>query len=253
MKNSPSQPESGQQPILKSDQTHWAPRMSTLKVSAVPEGAVNLNVDGRRVVGALQGFGQLWQKTYRLRLTGASVGPTEVVKVWKERFPDFHPPQNRFYPSLAGVAPGEVVLINASLSGLPVYTGVMVLYADDKSFTVMTAEGLPEAGWNTFSAFDEDGTTVIQVQSLARTNDPIYELGFRLIGSSAQEKIWRHVVTALAEDFGVRGQVEVAKVLVDSKVQWRQAKNVWHNAMMRSALYTTTAPIRWARGRLRKS
>lgn len=252
MTNNPPQSESDQQTTLKSDQTYWAPRMSTLKVSAVPAGAVNLNVEGRRVVGALQGFGQLWQKTYRLRLVGATVTPAEVVKVWKERFPDFHPPQNRFYPSLAGVAPGEVVLINASVTGFPVYTGVMVLYADDESFTVMTAEGLPEAGWNTFSAFDEEGTTVIQVQSLARANDPIYEIGFRLIGSSAQEKIWCHVVTALAEDFGVRGEVDVTKVLVDSNVQWRQAKNVWHNAMMRSALYTTTAPIRWVRGRWRK-
>ena len=78
------------------------------------------------------------------------------------RFPSFHPP-------LDGVAPGEVMLINASVQGMPVYTGVMVLYADEESFTVMTAEGLPEAGWNTFSAYEDgDGTTVAQVQSLAR-------------------------------------------------------------------------------------
>jgi len=43
----------------------------------------------------------------------------------------------------------------------------MILYSDD-SFTVMTAEGLPEAGGNTFSAYEEDGVTVVQIQSLAR-------------------------------------------------------------------------------------
>jgi ATP/maltotriose-dependent transcriptional regulator MalT len=31
---------------------------------------------------------------------------------------------------------------------------------------------------------------------------------------------------------------------VDPKVQWSQAKNVWHNAGVRSMLYTMTAPFR---------
>jgi hypothetical protein len=43
---------------------------------------VNLNVQGRREVGALQGFGKLWQKTYRVRLAG-------VVEAWKENFDKF--------------------------------------------------------------------------------------------------------------------------------------------------------------------
>ena len=139
------------------DAGFWAKRVEKLEVSEVPRGAINLNVQGRHEVGALQGFGPLWQKTYRVPLTGVQVTPTEVVRVWKERFPEFHPPQSQFYPSLAGVAPGEVLLINASMRGMPVYTGVRVIYADDESFTVMTAEGLPEAGWNNFSAYEEDG------------------------------------------------------------------------------------------------
>jgi hypothetical protein len=150
------------------DAGYWAKGRNVLRVSDVPAGAVNLSVEGRRVIGAVQGFGQLWQKPYRIRLTGADVTPEEVVRVWKQEFPDFHPPQSRFYPSLDGVAPGEIMLINASVQGMPVYTGVMVFYADDVSFTVMTAEGLPEAGWNTFSAYEEDGSTVVQIQSLAR-------------------------------------------------------------------------------------
>jgi hypothetical protein len=200
----------------------------------------------------LQGFGHLWQKTYKVRLTGAKVPPKEVVRVWKEEFPSFHPPQSRFYPPLSGVAPGEVMLINASVQGMPVYTGVMVLYADEESFTVMTAEGLPEAGWNTFSAYeDEDGTTVAQVQSLARASDPIYEVGFRLFGSTEQEKIWAHVLTSLAARFGVRGDVQLQKVCVDPKLQWSRVGNVWHNASARSMLYTmVVVPVRWVRSRL---
>jgi hypothetical protein len=151
------------------DAAFWARRIERLEVPDVPEGAVNLNVSARREVGALQGFGQLWQKTYRVELTGAEVTPAEVVRIWKERFPEFQPPNSRFYPSMAGVKPGEVLLINATMGQMPVYTGVRVIYADDESFTVMTPEGHPESGWNTFSAYeDEDGTTVAQVQSLAR-------------------------------------------------------------------------------------
>jgi hypothetical protein len=222
----------------------WAKSRNVLRVSDVPDGAVNLNVEGRRVAGALQGFGQLWQKTYRVRLTGANVTPAEVVRVWKEDFPSFHPPQSRFYPSLDGVAPGEVLLVNASVRGMPVYTGVMVLYADEESFTVMTAEGLPEAGWNTFSAYEEDGVTVAQVQSLARTSDPIYELGFHLMGSTEQEKIWMHVLGSLATRFGVVGEpVRLEKVCVDPKCQWSRALNVWHNAGARSVLYSIASAI----------
>src|SRR3712207_412873 len=87
------------------DATFWAQRVERLEVSDVPKGAANVNVQGRREVGALQGFGQLWQKTYRVRLSGVEVTPEEAVRVWKERFPEFQPPNSRFYPSMAGVAP----------------------------------------------------------------------------------------------------------------------------------------------------
>jgi hypothetical protein len=233
----------------KSNEEAWAKPVSKLSVGEAPEEAMNLNVDGREVVGPLQGFGQLWQKTYKVRMTESDVAPVNVVKVWKERLPEFMPDNSRFYPSLSGVAPGEVVLINATLpgipGGLPISTGVMILYADDESFTVMTPEGHPESGFNTFNAYEEDGATVAQIQSLARANDPVFELGFRFMGgSSQQEQIWHHVLTQLADNFGVNGQIEMQKVCVDSRMQWSQAKNVWHNAIIRTTL---NAPRRWAK------
>lgn len=234
------------------DAGSWAKGRNVLRVSDVPAGAVNLNVEGRRVVGALQGFGQLWQKTYTVRLTGADVTAEEVVRIWKQEFPDFHPPQSRFYPSLDGVAPGEVMLINASVQGMPVYTGVMVLYSDEVSFTVMTAEGLPEAGWNTFSAYEEDGTTVVQIQSLARASDPIYEVGFRLFGSTQQERIWTHVLSTLAERFGVRERVHLEKACVDPKLQWFRVGNLWHNASLRSVVYALSTQARRVRDLIRR-
>jgi hypothetical protein len=232
------------------DAAFWAKRVERLEVSDVPEGAANVNVQGRREVGALQGFGKLWQKTYRVRLAGVEVTPAGIVRAWKEHFPQFQPPQSHFYPSMAGVAPGEVLFISASVGGMPVYTGVRVIYADEESFTVMTPEGHPESGWNTFSAYqDDDGTTVAQIQSLARANDPIYEIGFRIAGSTAQERIWTHVLKSLAAHFGVNEPVTLEKVCVDPKLQWSAMKNVWRNAGARSMLYTVVVtPMRWVRG-----
>jgi hypothetical protein len=207
------------------DAAFWAQRIERLEVSDVPEGAANVNVQGRREVGALQGFGQLWQKTYRVRLAGIETTPEEVVRVWKERFPELQPPNSRFYPSLAGVAPGEVLFISASVGGMPVHTGVRVIYADDESFTVMTPEGHPESGWNTFSAYqDDDGTT-------------------------QQERIWTHVLKSLAAHFDVNEPVTLEKACVDPKLQWSQVMNIWQNAGARSMLYTITAPLRWRRNK----
>ena len=249
---SPGQ-EREERPVRRRDTANWSRRGTTIQVAEVPAGAVNLNVDGRRVVGPLQGFGWLWQKTYRVRLAGADVTPAQVVQALKERLPQFQPPQNHFFPSIAGVRPGEVVLINASLAGgMPVDTGVLVLYADEESFTLMTPQGHPESGWVTFSASAEDGATVAQIQSMARANDPAYELGFRLIGARDQERIWTHVLASLAAHFGVRASVELRKIVVDRRLQWSQAGNIRYNALIRSALYSVAAPLRRLRPKARR-
>src|SRR5215467_1997676 len=168
------------------DAAYWARQGGQLKVSAVPAGAINLNVDGRSVVGPMQGFGQMWQKTYRVRLAGASATPVEVIRVWKTDFSSFWPRGNRFYVPLTGIAPGEVALLNIRAGGMPLSTGVMVLYADDESFTLMTPEGHVFAGWITFSSFEDDGCTNAQAQVLMRANDPIYEIGLRFLGGHRQ-------------------------------------------------------------------
>lgn len=233
--------------ISSRDAEHWAAPVSKLEVGDVPSGAVSLNVDGRHVVGPLQGFGQLWQKTYRVRLTDVQVTPDEVVTLLKQKLPEFMPDNSRFYPSITGVKPGEVVLINATLPGVPggIATGVLVMYSDDESFTLMCPEGHPESGWNTFSSFVESGGTVAQIQSLARANDPIFEFGFRFMGGSKQqEQIWNHVLSRLAEHYGIEGHVETRKSLVDNRLQWSQAKNIWYNAALRSMV---NLPVRMTR------
>lgn len=248
---SPSIPPSNNTPNTPPrDAAFWAEPVSALKVGTVPKGAINLNVDGRRVVGPLQGFGPLWQKTYRVRLVGSSTTPAEVIQMWKEHFADLQPKQNRMYGMGATARPGEIVLMNADMRGLPVNSGLLLLYADDEGFTLMTPEGCPEAGWIMCGAFAEDGATVAQVQTQGRSNDPIFEFGFRFLsGAKEQEKIWSHVLTQLAARFGVTTQVELQKVCLDPHFQWSRVGNVWGNATVRSVLHVMTHPSEWFRRR----
>ena len=232
------------------DAAYWARYAETLKVSGVAEGATNINVDGRRAVGPLQGFGKMWQKTYRVGLPGAGASPAEVISTWKGHYKDFWPEGNVFYAPLAGITPGEVALISGSLpGGVKLSTGVMVLYADDESFSLMTPQGHPFSGWITFSSFEEDGATVAQAQVLMRANDPLYEAGLRVGGHKMEDRMWQQTLANVARHFGVREPVQTSVVCVDPKLQWREYKNVWHNAGIRSAIHMMTAPLRWGRAR----
>ena len=97
----------------------WAKPVHKLKVSDVPAGAVNLNVEGRQVLSPLQGFGVLWQKTFRVGLPGVNRTPGEVMQIWKEDFPSFQPAENKFYPPLGGIRPGEVIYISGKVPPFP--------------------------------------------------------------------------------------------------------------------------------------
>jgi hypothetical protein len=228
------------------DATYWA-QVATFKVTQVPTGALNLNVEGRQGLSPLHGFGQMWQKIYRIRLKGATATPIEVIKAWKENFSSYWPKKNRFYAPLTGIAPGEVGLINMSIPGnIPLSTGVLVLYADEESFTFMTPPGHVFAGWITFSAYEEDGTTIAQVSMLIRAFDPVYEFGFRFLGASKQEdKFWQQTLAALAAQFGVSEPVETQITCIDPKMQWSRFWNVWLNSAIRTTIYKVSAPVRW--------
>jgi hypothetical protein len=224
----------------RSKEGTWAEPVDRMAVGQVPDEAINLNVDGRQPTGPLQGFGQMWQKTYRVRLGGAEVKPAEVIETWKNNFPQFWPEGNRFYGPLTGVTPGEVALLNvAAPGGLKLSTGIRVIYADDESFSFMTPQGHMFAGMITFSAYEEEGVTAVQIQALIRASDPVYEVSFRLgFGHKMEDQFWHDTLMNLADYFDAEGQYEQEAIRIDKKMQWSEAKNVWHNAAIRTALYT---------------
>jgi hypothetical protein len=224
----------------------WAKPVERLHVAGVPGEAINLNVEGRQLTGPLHGFGQMWQKTYLVRLSGVDVTPTELIQTWKENFPHFWPEGNRFYGPLTGINPGEVAVLNlAAPGGTKLSTGIMVIYADDVSFSFMTPEGHTFAAMITFSAFEEADTTVVQIQALIRASDPFYELGCRVgYVHKKEDEFWHSTLKNLTAYFGVSGQVTQQNMLVDPRVQWKEAGNIWHNAAIRTTLYTPVALVR---------
>lgn len=225
----------------KNNVSGWAKPVGRLQTGDVSREAMNLNVSGRNLTGPLQGFGQMWQKTYRVRLEGVETTPQEIISTWKEKFPQFWPKGNNFYGPLRSIEPGDVAVLNLAVpGGMKLSTGIMVIYVDDESFSFMTPQGHMFAGMITFSAYEEGSTTVVQIQALIRASDPIYEMGCRLgFAFKMEDEFWHGTLGNLARYAGVGApQVTQQVTCVDNKVQWKEAKNVWHNSAIRSTLYT---------------
>lgn len=213
---------------------NWAKPIEAFHVEEKVEGAHSGNVEGRKPTGPLQGFGQLWQKSYQVSIQGPT--PEEVIKTWKDRFGDFWYPSNKFYAPAAGIAPGEIAVIAGGRGPTKVTSGVRVIYADDTSWSYMTPEGHPWAAIITFSAHEGESGTVVRIDLLVRANDPLYDVSFRVYTSRLEDKIWTHTLSQLANHFGSAEPVEMQAVLVDKKRQWNQFGNIWKNSAIRTLL-----------------
>jgi len=214
------------------DHDSWAPNIERLSA----DGGVN--VGGRRLTGPQQGFGPMWQKTYKVSIPG--VPPERVISEWKANYGSFWPSHSRFNAPVAGIKPGEV----GNIQSMQVMsTGIMVLFADDTSFAFMTPEGHPFAGWITFSAY-EDEDTVGQVQLVIRPSDPLWDLAFMLGAAKGEDLMWQHTLRSLAAHFGSDAKPETELVKVDRKRLWKNAGNITKNAAIGSAIHLVKAPVR---------
>lgn len=195
----------------------WARAVDRLSIRDIPAEAMNINVDGRETTSPVAGFGSLWDKRYILRLENSTLEPHQIISVWRSEFPRFWPAGNRLFPSgKASIAPGTSAVINLALpGGIVLATGVMVIYADETSFSFTTIQGHILSGWVTFSSFKHNGSTYIQVNPLFRASDPLMELSMRM-GASRQEDIfWHSTLNNLAQYLGLRGEIAQRNVLID--------------------------------------
>ena len=244
--------ETPPQEVASRDASNWAKPVDRLSAEGVAGAPVN-SVTGTRVSGPLQGFGQLWQKTFRVPLEGSSMSPQQVIAAWKEQFATFWPKTGRFYAPLAGIVPGEVALLDISpVPGSPIKlsTGVMVLYADDESFTFINPEGHALSAWITFSAYRDGDVTFIQTQALERTSDPFVELVYMLGGNRMNDRFWCETLINVSRAMGATDPaVDAVVVCVDPRRQWRHVGNVRYSVPVRTARRVLTAPGRWISGR----
>lgn len=189
------------------------------------------HLEGRRLAGPQQGFGQMWQKTYRIGIPDHE--PGEVITVWKQNYGSFWPKLNRFNAPLAGIQPGEV----ASISSMQILsTGVVVIYCDESSFSFMTPEGHPFAGWITFSVSPATGGSVAQVQLLIRASDPIWEFCIAFGMGKGENWMWRATLKALAKHLDSTAEPRQQIDLVDHKRIWANAGNWRRNALLSQRL-----------------
>ncbi len=247
------------EPVDEAEQTiyrdahNWARSGPTLSLGELPEDAINLNVEGRRLAGPVQGFGRLWQKSYTVGIDQPGLTPTEVIAVWKKEFASFWPKGNRYFGPLTEISPGDVALLNLrSGGGFKLSTGILVMYADEEAFTFMTPVGHQFAGWITFSAEDGPSGPRATVQPMFRAGDPLFELTLPIM-TRMENKFWTQTLQNLAARFGSEAAaVEIESVLLDRKRQWNRFGNIRYNSGVRSVLYFVATPVRWVRKKFTK-
>src|SRR3954454_1182709 len=69
------------------DAANWARPVDRLSAAGVT-GAKDDAVTGKRVSGPLQGFGQLWQKSFSVRRDGGGTGPPALVATLNVHLPE---------------------------------------------------------------------------------------------------------------------------------------------------------------------
>jgi hypothetical protein len=217
----------------------WAANVDRLHVPGDRKD-VGFNVEGRRVAGPQQGFGRLWDRTFTVAL-GDAVTPEALVKDWRARFGDFWPKGNTFYGSITALEAGDVAPLTAA--GV-ITTGVLVIYADDTSFSFITPEGHQFCGMITFSARRDEPGTVAEIRMLIRTADPSWELLWPVI-KPMEARFWKGTLTNVAAAHGVHG-VAVGEVTtrVDPRLIWRNWTNVFRNGAASTVLHVLGRPFR---------
>ena len=221
------------------DATNWAAKVDRLHVDeAVREHGYN--IEGRRVAGPQQGFGRLWQRIYTADL-GTAVTPERLVADWRAHFGEYWPKVGRFYGSVSAIQPGDV----APLASGPMATGVLVLYADETSFSFLTPEGHMFASMITFSGETAlEGSTVATIRILLRCSDPLFEAAWPAL-RRGEDYFWPHTLRNLGAAHGVHG-IHVAEdtECLDRRRLWKNWTNVRYNSGIRSGVHLLTTPFR---------
>lgn len=162
---------------------------------------------------APEGEGELLERDYRALVTESAASPEHVMELLKREFPTFSPPEVAEFRRLGrtdgSLARGDEMEVNLTLHPK---CQVRVIHEDEKSITLRTLEGHPEAGRITFGASrTAEGLLELRIRSRARVETLLHWLGYHMGGKAVQTYMWVTFLTNLARATQGRvvGEVEV--------------------------------------------
>jgi hypothetical protein len=120
--------------------------------------------------------------------------------------------------------------------GITMSTGVLVIYTDEESFSFIAPEGHAFNGLITFSARRESEDTIVQVQFIIRSQDPLVEVAMTLGGHRKEDNHWKHTLESVAKYFGIEAKAEMERVLMDRRRQWKHFGNIRRSAVLYAVL-----------------
>jgi hypothetical protein len=199
--------------------------------------ADELDLGDQRAFGPEEGFGRLWRKIHRIRLTGSSASPERVISDWKAHFGEFWPGDNRFFGAITALQPGELAVISLEMPAtVTLSSGVILTESHPRGFTLVTPKGHMLAGCLQFSADADAGLTTANVDMRIRAADPLFEIGMVLFGHRRENRFWEQTLRNLAAWYHVSGELQTRVICEDRTYQWSRARNILHNGAIRNGL-----------------
>lgn len=171
---------------------------------------------------AADGTGPLLQRDYWAVIEHSSCAPEQVMSKLLAQFPEFAPSELANFacagPLEQPLRVGDAMQINIKMSGL---CQVRIAQVDERSFTMRTLEGHPEAGRITFGAYyDERGQLTFRIRSRARASTSLKAIGYNLFGKMMQTRVWVVFIERLAAACGgtIQGEVQTAEKEIDGNI-----------------------------------
>jgi len=187
--------------------------MSDMNGAATVNEPTDTETEEITLVPASDGAGPLLQRDYWGVIEGTRCTPESLIQQIMEDFPSFSPENIACFSLHDGFTPpldmNHVMKVDIKAAGS---CDVVLVHKDDRSFTLRTVTGHPEAGRITFGAYwDRTGRLKFRIRSRARSSDMLRYVGYRLMGKGMQTRTWTTFVERVAKGCGghIHGDVHV--------------------------------------------
>jgi len=167
------------------------------------------------VQGPRDGAGPLNHRTYRVHIADARCSPEDLIGELRRRPNDFSPTSFATFdppPGAEGMSVDDELTVR--LPG-PWNGPIVVTDVEPLLVRFETLDGHMEAGWIRFTAWQDRQSLVFEIESLARSGDPAFDVLYHpvRVAKLVQTEMWVRVVEAAVEFSGGRS---VGRVVVDT-------------------------------------